>query len=74
MAVVDRMDLAREHRYRRIRRCPCGERHTRNSYLYLRDERQRIVNPGGELGAIISGWRGRQLPYEQWPLNRGRRA
>lgn len=74
MPDLTRMSMAFNHRYRRIRRCPCGERHTRNSYLYLRDQRQRFVHPGGPLGAIIAGWAGRQLPYEQWPINRGRRA
>lgn len=74
MAVVDHTDLAREHRYRRVRRCPCGQRHSRNSYLYLRDQRARIVNPGGPLGAIISGWKGQQLPYDQWPIKRGHRS
>lgn len=54
----------------RRRLCPCREKHTREQLVYLRDQRARIIHPGGDLGAIISGWSGRQLPYESWPLRR----
>ena len=48
-------DVSIEHR-RGIRRCRCGERHTRNEIIHFRDQRQRIVHPGGEAGARLVGW------------------
>jgi hypothetical protein len=48
-------DVSIEHR-RGIRRCRCGERHTRNEIIHFRDQRQRIVHPGGEAGAKLTGW------------------
>jgi hypothetical protein len=48
-------DVTMEHR-RGIRRCGCGERHTREQIVYLRDQRAREVHPGGEAGARIAAW------------------
>jgi hypothetical protein len=48
-------DVTLEHR-RGVRRCRCGKRHSRNEYLYLRDQRARIVHPGGVRAAEVSAW------------------
>jgi len=48
-------DVTKVHT-RGIRRCRCGERHTRNEIIHFRDQRQRIVHPGGEAGARLTGW------------------
>jgi hypothetical protein len=44
-------------------------RFARDRRLFRRDEAARVVHPGGDLGAIISDWRGRHLPYKDWPIN-----
>jgi len=49
-------DVRRPHT-RGIRRCICGVRHTREQYLYLRDQHARVVHPGGPAGAKLTGWK-----------------
>jgi hypothetical protein len=56
----------------RLRRLLEARRFARNRRLYRRDEAARDVHPGGQLGAIISDWRGQHVPYKDWPINHER--
>lgn len=58
-------DISIEHR-RGIRRCVCGQRHTRNQLLYIRDQQARVVHPAdrpptARQATPVSGERADQL-------------
>ena len=47
----------REHRrIPLLRLCRCLRTHSREAWIYYRDERALRHHPGGEAGARIAGW------------------